>query len=213
MKMMNTLGNAKTACPPPVPNAPLAASVRMLQLLTVGWMSVELLVSLVTGIRAHSVSLIAFAGDSGVELLSALVVLWRFRLGPHVEKTAARINAGLLYALAAYIVVMSVLNLLGKGPKPKPSLIGIALLVSAALIMPLLGTYKKRLALATRSSALKADAAQSNLCAYMSWIALSGLVINALWKVAIADSIAALLLLPIILLEANETRKGEICDC
>ncbi len=60
---------------------------------------------------------------------------------------------------------------------------------------------------------MKADAAQSNLCAYMAWIALAGLVLNALFHVPWADSVAALFLLPLILREANEARKGGVCEC
>lgn len=78
--------------------------------------------------------------------------------------------------------------------------------------MPVLGAAKKRLAEKTGSRALKADATQSNLCAYMSWIALFGLIINAAVHVPWADSVAALLL-PLVIREANEAREGDICDC
>jgi divalent metal cation (Fe/Co/Zn/Cd) transporter len=189
------------------------ASIRTVQLLTIAWMCVELSVSLVSGIRAHSVALTSFAGDSAVELLSAIVVLRRFSLGPGAEKNAARINAALLYVLAAYIVVTSTLSLFYDRFRPEPTFSGIVLLVTAAFVMPLLGRAKRRLAVENQSGALKADAAQSNICAYMSWIALAGLILNAAFHFAWADSIAALLLLPLVISEANEARKGEVCDC
>lgn len=190
-----------------------APAIRRLQIITISWMCVELLVALVSGIRAHSVALIAFAGDSGVELLSAIVVLVRFRLGPSTEAKAARINAVLLYVLAGYVVLTSVLSLTSKRLKPQPSFVGIGLLLAAATIMPVLGAAKKRFAKLTASSALRADAAQTNICAYMSWIALAGLILNATLHLSWADSVAALLLLPIIVHEANEARKGESCEC
>lgn len=190
-----------------------APAIRRLQIITISWMCVELLVALVSGIRAHSVALTAFAGDSGVELLSAIVVLVRFRLGPGAEAKAARINAVLLYVLAGYVVLTSVLSLTSERLKPQPSLVGIGLLVAAATIMPILGAAKKRLAKSTGSSALRADAAQTNICAYMSWIALGGLILNATLHLSWADSVAALLLLPLILREANEARRGENCEC
>ncbi len=189
------------------------ASIRTVQLLTIAWMCVELSISLVSGIRAHSVALTSFAGDSAVELLSALVVLRRFSLGAAAEKKAARINAVLLYVLAVYIVVTSALSFLNHRFRPEPTLLGIVLLIAAAIVMPLLGRAKRRLAAETQSAALKADAAQSNICAYMSWIALAGLVMNAAFHLAWADSVAALLLLPLVISEANEARKGEVCDC
>jgi divalent metal cation (Fe/Co/Zn/Cd) transporter len=187
-------------------------AIRSIQRITIAWMCVELLVAAIAGIRAHSVALTAFAGDSAVELFSAIVVLQRFRLGPGSERVTAKVNAALLYVLAVYIVVSSSLTLFGRF-RPQPSVLGIVLLVASAIIMPWLGASKKRQALQTNSGALRADAAQSNICAYMSWIALAGLVTNAVLHIPWADSIAALLLLPLVLYEANEARKGESCNC
>jgi divalent metal cation (Fe/Co/Zn/Cd) transporter len=191
-----------------------ASAVRRLQLLTIGWMVVELSISLYAGIRACSTALTAFGADSAIELVSAVVVLRRFTLGPAAERRAARISGALLYLLAAYILFTSAVSIFSKQFQPKPTLLGIVLLAAAAIIMPLLGNAKKKLAKQTGSRALNADAAQSNICAYMSWIALAGLVVNFLFHLPWADSLAALLLLPIVLKEAGEARKGEVCeDC
>lgn len=189
-------------------------AVRALQWLTIGWLSVELCLSLLAGLRAHSIALTAFGADSGIELLSASIVLRRFYLGPSEEQKAARFAAWLLYLLGVYIVVSSVLSFLNPRFEAKPTLLGIAMLAAAAILMPLIGRLKRKYAVETGSQALKADATQSNVCAYMAWIALAGLVINAVWHLAWADSLAALLLIPIIYREANEARNGELCrDC
>ena len=55
---------------------------------------------------------------------------------------------------------------------------------TSAIIMPLLGRAKKKLAAETGSRALRTDAAQSNICAYMSWIALAGLLVNFFFRLA-----------------------------
>jgi len=57
--------------------------------------------------------------------------------------------------------------------EPKPTLLGIAVLIAAAAVMPRLAKEKRRLSGATGSAALRADAAQSALCAYLSLIALA----------------------------------------
>jgi hypothetical protein len=49
-----------------------------------------------------------------------------------------------------------------------------------------------------RTDALRADAAQSALCAYLSLIALGDLEVNAIWHVAWADPVAALVVTPLI---------------
>ncbi len=178
-------------------------------------MSVEAAISLLSAWRARSPALLAFGGDSAIELLSAVVVLWRFRATvaqERAERRAARIAGVLLFALAACVVVVSVMALVGYS-EPKATLLGIAILIAAAVVMPWLAKEKRRLSGATGSAALRADAAQSALCAYLSLIALAGLAINAVWHVKWADPIAALVLLPLIVWEGREAMRGKVCGC
>jgi divalent metal cation (Fe/Co/Zn/Cd) transporter len=179
-------------------------------------MSVEAVVSLFAAWRAHSPALLAFGGDSAIELFSAVVVLWRFRASAaaheDAESLAARVAGALLFALAALVAITSVTSLLGYG-EPKPTFLGIAILIVAAAVMPWLAKEKRRLSGAKGSAALRADAAQSALCAYLSLIALAGLAINAIWHVRWADPIAALVVLPLIVWEGREAMLGKTCGC
>ena len=189
--------------------------IQRVQTVTIAWMSVEAMVSLFAAWRARSPALLAFGGDSTIELLSAVVVLWRFRASAaheDVEKRAARVAGTLLFALAAYVAITSVASLLGYS-EAKPTLLGIAILVAAAVVMPWLAKEKRRLSGATGSAALRADAAQSVLCAYLSLIALAGLAINAIWHVKWADPTAALLIVPLVLFEGWEAIRGKPCTC
>jgi divalent metal cation (Fe/Co/Zn/Cd) transporter len=177
-------------------------------------MSVEAAVSLFAAWRASSPALLAFGGDSAIELFSAVVVLWRFRTTAHknAETWAARVAGTLLLALAAFVAVTSVTSLLGYS-EPKPALLGIVVLVTAAVVMPWLAKEKWRLSGATGSAALRADAAQSALCAYLSLIALAGLAINAMWHVKWADPISALVIIPLVIWEGREAMRGKACGC
>ncbi|MGA8622150.1 MAG: cation transporter [Candidatus Sulfotelmatobacter sp.] len=189
--------------------------IQRVQAITIAWMSAEAAVSLFAAWRARSPALLAFGGDSAIELFSAVVVLWRFRARDaheDAERRAARIAGALLFALTAYVAITSVASLLGYS-EPKPTLLGIAVLVAAATIMPWLAKEKRRLSGATGSAALRADAAQSALCAYLSLIALAGLAINAIWHVKWADPIAALAILPLIVWEGREALRGKRCGC
>ena len=171
--------------------------------------------SLFAAWRARSPALLAFGGDSTIELFSAVVVLWRFRATAaheEVERRAARVAGALLFTLATYVAVTSVASLLGYS-EPKPTLLGIAILVAAAAVMPGLAKEKRRLSGVTGSAALRADAAQSVLCAYLSLIALAGLAINAIWHAKWADPIAALVVVPLILWEGREAMHGKACGC
>ena len=187
--------------------------IRRVQVFTIAWMLVEAAVSLLSAWRARSPALLAFGGDSAVELVSAGVVLWRFRTPAtheHAERRAARITGSLLFVLAAYVTVASALSLLGYS-EPEPTVMGIVILLLAANVMPWLAREKRRLSTATGSAALRADAAESATCAYLAVIALAGVVINAIWHFRWADPIAALLILPLIIWEGREAIRGQAC--
>jgi divalent metal cation (Fe/Co/Zn/Cd) transporter len=189
--------------------------IQRVQTVTIAWMSVEAVVSLFAAWRASSPALFAFGGDSAIELLSAVVVLWRFRAtAAHgdAERRAARVAGTLLFALAAFVAITSVVSLLGYS-ESKPTFLGIAILFAAAIVMPWLAKEKRRLSATTGSAALRADAAQSALCAYLSLIALAGLAADAIWHVRWADPVAALAVLPLIVWEGREAMRGKTCAC
>src|SRR5437899_12726829 len=85
------------------------------------------------------------------------------------------------------------LNLLGYREAQR-SLLGIAILLAAAVVMPWLASRKRKLAVVTSSAALRADAVESALCGYMAVIALAGLVVNTIWAKSWAEPAAELAL-------------------
>ena len=193
------------------PLSDVSRKVLQLQVFTLIWMSVEALVSLGTAWTSHSPALLAFGGDSLIELLSAAVVFWRFRFKLREER-AARIAGGLLFSLAGFVLLTSVLNFIGYRDAQR-SLVGIGVLLAAAVAMPWLAKQKRKLAVVTSSAALKADAAESALCGYMAWIALAGLVVNVVWNKPWADPAAALALTPLILREGWEAVHSSRLGC
>jgi divalent metal cation (Fe/Co/Zn/Cd) transporter len=189
---------------PPQPD--VLRRILRIQAFTLTWMGLEAAVSLGAAWRAHSPALLAFGGDSAIELVSALAVYWRFRFHStemKAEKFATRIAGGLLFALAAYVLLASGAALLGER-EARPSLAGIALLLVAAVVMPWLASQKRKLSVTASSAALRADAAESAVCGYMAWIALAGLSANAAWGIKWADPVAALCLTPFIWREGWE---------
>ena len=191
----------------------ISRRVLRLQVLTIAWMTVEAVVSLATSWNSHSPALFAFGGDSLIELLSAEVVFWSFRFELN-EARAARIAGALLFMLAGLVALTSVLNFLGYREAQR-SLVGIGILLAAAIGMPWLAARKRKLATITSSAALKADAIESALCGYMAWIALTGLAVNAIWGKSWADPLAALALTPLIVREGWEALHSSklCCDC
>jgi divalent metal cation (Fe/Co/Zn/Cd) transporter len=189
--------------------------IQGIQTVTILWMAIEAAVSLSAAWLARSPALLAFGGDSAIELISAVVVLRRFQV-PEAheegESRAARIAGFLLFALAAYVVIASAVTLFGH-TEPKRSYLGVAVLIGAAIFMPWLAKEKRRLSAVTGSAALRADAAESALCGYLSMIALLRLVVNAVWHVEWADPVAALCLVPFIVREGWEAVQSEAVEC
>jgi divalent metal cation (Fe/Co/Zn/Cd) transporter len=201
-----------------VVQAPTTVTLRrihQIQAITIVWMIVEACASLSAAWMARSPALLAFGSDSAIELLSAVVVLWRFReqfRPKQVERQAARIAGALLFAVAAAVVAISAVSLLGYR-EPRPTYLGLAILGGAAVIMPWLARQKRQLSAMTNSAALRADAAESALCAYLSWIALVGIGLNAIWHIGWADAAAALIIVPLIVREGFQSMRGRACDC
>ena len=90
-----------------------------LEWLTIGWMSVEAIVALASGLAAGSLVLMAFGLDSVIELASAGALIWRLRVelrrgqafSENAERLASRIAGGLLFALAAYVTIAALWSL------------------------------------------------------------------------------------------------------
>jgi len=193
------------------PSSQQLQRIKQLQWLTIGWMTVEASASLVAAWIAHSPTLLAFGGDSAIELVSAVVVLRRFgKDSEEAEKPAARLTGLLLFALAGFVAAVSVLSLLGYS-EPKPNYLGIAVLVLAAVGMPWLAREKRLLSAAAGSAALRADATESALCGYLSLIALVGIGLNSLWHIKWADPAAALLIIPLVIKEGIDAMRHKAC--
>ncbi len=196
-----------------------------IELATILWMTIEASVAITIGFTTHSVSLQGFGLDSIVELVAGGILLWRLLIeqsGGSVERIelaerrAAWVTAISLFALALYIIGDSALTLFTR-TKPEASWWGFGLAVTAAIIMPLLWQSKLRVARRIGSAALKADAACSVTCAYMSLTLLAGLLLNRFFSWWWADPLAALFLVYFLLREGrealHEARTGETCSC
>ncbi|MEP6759759.1 MAG: cation transporter, partial [Sporichthyaceae bacterium] len=107
------------------------------------------------------------------------------------DRRATRALAISFFALAGYVGVQSVLNLV-RGHEPSASTVGIVLASLSLLVMPLLARAKRRLAPALGSRAQEREAQQTQLCAVLSAVVLVGLGLNAAFGWWWADPAAAL---------------------
>ncbi len=153
--------------------------------------------AIASGAAAHSISLIAFGLDSIIELASAGVLIWRLstelRFGREfsekAEQTARRISGGLLFTLAAYLVAAAGWSL-WHGEGQAFSWTGLIVALLSIPIMLVLARRKLALARQLGSRALRADAAESVACIWLSLVVLVGLVAQlafGLWWIELGD--------------------------
>jgi divalent metal cation (Fe/Co/Zn/Cd) transporter len=198
------------ACSPPIS---MARQIAWLQVVTLVWMLIECGVSIYGAVTANSPALLAFGADSFVELLSATVVLLAIVPSfPLARDRAARLTGILLFVLAGVVALVTFLAFVS-GVTAETSCSGIVITFAALVVMPVLAWAKRKTARLTNNRALAADAVQSATCAYLAAVTLAGLAINAIWHIHWVDSAAALLALPILVIEGRRALRGESCGC
>jgi len=203
---------------PPAQRADWLAKGVSLEGITVGYNMAEGTIAIMAGAAAGSVALTGFGIDSVIEVSSGILLWWRLRaelgappLAARVEARAARGAGALLLALGAYLLADAVRRL-ATGDQPGPSVVGIALTGLSLIVMPLLARAKLRAAAALGSRALRADAHETIVCAWLSFTTLAGLALNAVFGWWWADPLAALAMLPLIVREGIEALRGESDD-
>lgn len=187
---------------------------RRLEYFTLGWNLTEAVVGIGAGIIAGSIALIGFGVDSIIESFSGAILLWRLQRHKAAEKReqlALKLVGISFFVLAVYVAADAVKTLIQREP-PHRSIVGVCLAVVSIVVMPLLARAKRRVAAQLNSRALVADSRQTDLCAYLSGILLVGLTLNALFGWWWADSMAAILMVPIITREGIEASKGDACN-
>lgn len=189
-----------------------------LMYVTLAWMIIEAVVAVGSGIAAGSLTLTAFGIDSLIELASACVLVWRLTVelrhgesfAERAERTASRIGAALLFALAGYVIASAGWKL-WTHQGAEFSLPGFIISVLAIPIMYLLSRRKLQVANALGSRALRTDAVESITCGWLAFVVIGALaaqfVLGAWW----VDAIASLGIVWFLVGEGREAWRGEEC--
>jgi hypothetical protein len=164
----------------------LARRGKRLEYFTIAWNSLEGLIAVSAGAIAGSISLVGFGVDSFIEVTSGSALLWRMSMDADAprreaaERGSLRIVGVCFLALAAYVAVEAVRDLIGRDTAGH-SVPGILLACVSLVVMPLLSRAKRRIGTAMQSRGMHADARQAEFCTYLAAILLGGLLVNLLW--------------------------------
>jgi divalent metal cation (Fe/Co/Zn/Cd) transporter len=192
----------------------LAARVRLLSWVSLGYMAVEGGIAILAGVLAGSIALIGFGLDSAIEGFASAIIVWRFtghRIFSEAAETRAQKLVAIQFFLLAPYVGFESLKALGAGDHAEVSWLGIALSASSVVVMPYLGIAKQRLAEQLGSPATKGEGRQNILCAYLAGALLLGLLGNALVGAWWLDPAVGLLIAALAVKEGLEAWRGEGC--
>lgn len=176
-------------------------------------MIIEVFGSIGFGLIAGSFALLAFGGDSLVELISGIAVLTGLRKSSsttsggdegYAEKVE-KFTSLLLFALIPVIGLGAVYSYI-TGVHPEGSPLGIALAMGAVIVMPYLYIEKKRIGRETRTLSLSIDAVESLTCLFMALSLLGGLLAEYFFGLWWADYLATAVILAFVAREAVESR-------
>ena len=190
-----------------------------LEYITLAWMVIEAAVAIGAGIAARSITLLAFGVDSLIELASAVVLIWRLTVelrhgqsfAESAERAASRIGGALLFALSAYVVAAAGWGLWTREGQAF-SWPGLIVGFAAMPIMWVLSRRKLQIASALSSHALRADAAESITCGWLSFTVVSGLIVQLLLGAWWIDSVTSLVIVWLLVKEGREAWKVEEDD-
>ena len=157
-----------------------ARYARWLAWASLSWMTAEGVAGLVAGVVAGSVALVGWSLGSAIEALASVIVIWRFTgsrtVSETAERRAQRAVAVSFWLLAPYIVVQAIHDLSGHHPAATSAL-GIVITAASVVVMPVLGTAKRRLG----SGATAGEGTQNLMCAAQAAAVLVSLVVVAAW--------------------------------
>jgi divalent metal cation (Fe/Co/Zn/Cd) transporter len=190
----------------------LQRRVRWIVTATIAYNIIEAVVAISAGIIASSGALIAFGLDSTIEVLSAAAVAWQFtrREPERWEKPTLRVIAVAFFALAAYVIATSLMNLLGR-VEAEHSTLGIMITALSVIIMPFLSLAERRAGRELGSATAVADSKQTLICTYLSAAVLAGLLLNTLLGWWWADAVAGLVIAAFAIREGLEAWRGDAC--
>jgi divalent metal cation (Fe/Co/Zn/Cd) transporter len=187
---------------------------RRLNVMSIVYNAIEAAIAIGAGAVAGSVSLVSFGFDSVIEVSASLILTWRLAQERRdgctqpADRSATRAIALSFAALASYTAVQAIRDLVS-GERPHAAPVGIAIAVASLMIMPVLARAKRRLAGTLGSRAQQSEAAQTQLCAWLSAVLLVGLVANAGPGWWWADPAAALVIATLAAVEAIRTWRAD----
>lgn len=180
---------------------------RQLEVVTLGWNVVGVVILAYAAIEARSVALAGFGLDSVIEIGASAVVLWELADTAHArQRKALRLIGSAFVALAVYLGAQSTFVLV-VGFRPHHSSIGIVWTAMTAVAMFGLASGKARIGAALDNPVLKAEGRVTMIDGVLAAAVLAGLILNAFAGWWWADPVTGYVIVYYALREARGALK------
>lgn len=189
---------------------PLLRRGLLVEYSSLAWMTVEAVGAIAAGVFSGSLALLAFGGDSIIELASSVAVLDHLRTESSGEGSDDKTERTERATLLLLFLLMPVIGLgtayaYFSGLEPEPSILGILIAIGALVIMPVLWFEKRRIGKRANCFPIEVDATESATCFLMSAALLVSLIANFLWRLWWVDYFATIIILFFLAREGVES--------
>jgi divalent metal cation (Fe/Co/Zn/Cd) transporter len=179
-----------------------------LEIVTLSWNVVGVVLLAFLAYQAASVALLAFGLDSLIEIGASTVVIWELTGTDERRQEAALRLIGVAFALlAAYLLVQSVVAL-ASGHRATPLLGGVGWTAATAVVMFALAWGKRVVGGRLGNPVLVTEGRVTLIDAVLATAILAGLLLNALLGWWWADPLAALVVVGYAVREAVHVFRG-----
>ena len=145
---------------------------------------------------SNSAALLSFGLDALVSAVGAIFLASRMdRIDAHGRHPIL----GYAYIAASLVALYCGGRTMWLGQRPTRSLLGIALAATSMLVIPIIGSYMKVLAVELRSQALKTAAIFTFGNSYLSMVLLIASLLNTGMDIRWGDSLGALVMFPFMM--------------
>jgi divalent metal cation (Fe/Co/Zn/Cd) transporter len=182
---------------------------RVLEVTTVTWNIVGIVVLAIAALRAHSVALAGFGLDSLIEIGASTIVLWELSgTGEHRQRRVLRLIAAAFLALASYLTVQTIL-VFASDYHSHHSPLGIIWTALTAIAMFALAAGKNRTGRQLQNPVLITEGRVTVIDGLLACAVLLGLVLNLAFGWWWADPAAGLVIVYYTLKEARTIYKDQ----
>jgi divalent metal cation (Fe/Co/Zn/Cd) transporter len=172
-----------------------------LALFTAFFHSLQFTASLALWMRTKSPAIISFGLDAFVSVVAALVLASRIRIPGQTSPTSptsptGNFLSGYGYMAASAVAFYQGASMLWSRERPIPSVLNIVVAAVSMLVIPIIGSYMKVLAVELRSRTLKSAAIFTFGNSYLSMVLLIASLLNYGMNLGWGDPLGALVMFP-----------------